>query len=77
MTRVNRAPDTSVAAAEIQADVFRRMSPSDRVALACEMSEEVRTLAEEGMRQRHAQGQFPSDARVGSSVRGRELRDQG
>ncbi|HEY4768335.1 MAG TPA: hypothetical protein VII26_05330 [Candidatus Limnocylindria bacterium] len=48
-----RSMDTSLEAAEVQAATFRRMSPSERLALAFEMSEEVRQLALSGLRVRH------------------------
>ena len=55
MKGVRREPDTSLAAAEIQARVFGRMLPADRVTLACQMSEEAHQLAAEGARRRHAE----------------------
>ncbi len=45
--------DTSPAAQERQRDVFRRMTPAQRLQAAAEMSEEVRALAEAGIRQRN------------------------
>lgn len=48
-----RTLDTSPEAAEVQAAVFRRMSPSERLALASKLSEEVRQLALGGLRARH------------------------
>jgi len=44
--------DTSAAAGEAQRAAFRRLSPSDRVALAFQMSEEARALAADGLRHR-------------------------
>ena len=55
MKGVRRAPDTSLAAAEIQARIFGAMQPADRVKLACQMSEEARQLAAEGARGRRAE----------------------
>ena len=37
--------DTSPEAAAIQAEIFRRMTPAERVKMALEMSEEMRQLA--------------------------------
>lgn len=48
-----RTLDTSPEAAEVQAAILRRMSPGERLALAFEMSEEVRQLALSGLRARH------------------------
>jgi len=45
-------PDTSAAAGEAQRAAFRRLSPSERVALAMQMSEEARELAADGLRHR-------------------------
>lgn len=47
------ARDTSVAAREAQLRAFRRLSPSERMALACQMSEEARRVAVDGLRHRH------------------------
>lgn len=44
--------DTSTAAGDKQRSVFRRLSPSERVHLAMQMSEEARTLAADGLRHR-------------------------
>ena len=69
--RVKIAADTSLDAAEVQARVFRRMAPADRVALACEMSEEVRILAADGLRRRSRQPvQSPSDEAAPTLLRG-------
>ena len=48
-----RLTDTSRGALAVQLASFRRMTPAQRLALASEMSEEVRALAEAGIRQRH------------------------
>lgn len=47
------ALDTSPTARERQRDVFRRMTPEERVALAAEMSDEIRSVSEAGIRHRH------------------------
>lgn len=47
------ADDTSPAAREAQVLAFRRLSPSERVALACQMSDEARAIAADGFRHRH------------------------
>jgi len=36
-----------------QREAFRRMTPEQRVALAAEMSDEIRAVAEAGIRHRH------------------------
>jgi hypothetical protein len=45
--------DTSTTARERQRETFRRMTPEQRLALAAEMSDEIRAVAESGIRQRH------------------------
>ncbi len=45
--------DTSSAALERQRETFRRMTPEQRLAVAAEMSDEIRAVAEAGIRQRH------------------------
>ncbi len=45
--------DTSPTALDRQRDAFRRMTPEQRVALAVEMSEEIRDVTEAGIRHRH------------------------
>ena len=45
--------DTSTAAFERQLAAFRAMTPSERVAVAGAMSDEIRALAEDGIRDRH------------------------
>jgi hypothetical protein len=46
-------PDTSATALERQREAFRRMTPEQRLTLAAEMSDEIRALAESGIRHRH------------------------
>jgi hypothetical protein len=48
-----RSLDTSPAALERQRETFRRMSPEQRLAVAAEMSDEIRAIAESGIRERH------------------------
>jgi hypothetical protein len=48
-----RPRDTSAAAERVQQHVFGRMSGSDRVARAFEMSEQAREIARAGIRARH------------------------
>lgn len=48
-----RPRDTSLAAHEAQLNCYRRMTPAARVALAVEMSEDVRAIAAAGIRARH------------------------
>ena len=45
--------DTSAAALERQREAFRRMTPGQRLAAAAEMSDEIRAVAESGIRRRH------------------------
>jgi catalase len=45
--------DTSTTALARQRETFRRMTPEQRVALAAEMSDEIRAVTEAGIRQRH------------------------
>lgn len=44
--------DTSPEAAAIQDEIFRRMTPEQRVRLALEMSESIRNVALAGLRSR-------------------------
>lgn len=44
--------DTSPEAAAIQAEIFRRMTPAQRLKLALEMSESMRNIALAGLRSR-------------------------
>ena len=45
--------DTSTAALERQREIFRVMTPEERLAAAAEMSDEIRAVAESGIRGRH------------------------
>jgi len=45
--------DTDPAAHEAQVQVYRRMGPASRVALAARMSDDMRGLALQGIRTRH------------------------
>jgi hypothetical protein len=45
--------DTSTAARARQLQVFRGMTPAERVGLAVEMSDEIQVVAEAGIRRRH------------------------
>ena len=74
--------DTSPAALERQRETFRRMTPQQRLAVAAEMSDEIRAVAEAGIRQRHPDY---SDAEIraalvaillgrGEAIRGRARR---
>jgi 16S rRNA C1402 (ribose-2'-O) methylase RsmI len=45
--------DTSTTALERQREAFRRMTPEQRLAVAAEMSDEIRAIAESGIRRRH------------------------
>jgi hypothetical protein len=45
--------DTSMAALERQRETLRRMTPGQRLAMAAEMSDEIRAVTEAGIRQRH------------------------
>lgn len=45
--------DTSMAALERQRETFRRMAPGERLAVAAEMSDEIRAVTEAGIRARH------------------------
>ena len=48
-----KARDTTPDAAAVQTEIYRRMGPSRRVALAAEMSEMARAIALESIRRRH------------------------
>jgi len=48
-----RLIDTSREALRVQRAAFRRMTPAQRLAIAAEMSDEARALAEAGIRARH------------------------
>ena len=45
--------DTSLEAARIQHEVYRRIAPQKRLKMACQMSDAVRQLAAVGVRARH------------------------
>lgn len=60
-----RARDTSSAAFERQLEAFRAMTPGERVAIAAAMSDEIRALAEAGIRDRHP---GYTDAQVANSL---------
>jgi hypothetical protein len=45
--------DTTPEAARVQREIFRRMSPSRRLELACQMSDFVRGIVAAGVRSRH------------------------
>lgn len=69
--------DTTTAAGHAQQAVFRRLAPSERVALAFQMSEEARALAADGLRHRRPDA---SKAEIESALRrlmlGQELADR-
>jgi hypothetical protein len=48
-----RSPDTHSGAYEAQLQAYRRMSPPQKAEIAVRLSEAVRELAAEGIRQRH------------------------
>ena len=50
---MERPLDTSQAAHDRQFEAFRRLSPEERLGLAVAMSDEIRALAEAGIRSRH------------------------
>ena len=60
-----RARDTSAAAHQRQLVAFRAMTPGERLAIAAAMSDEVRALAEAGIRDRHP---AYTDAQVAKSL---------
>jgi hypothetical protein len=60
-----RARDTSAAAFERQLEAYRAMSPGERVAIVAAMSDEIRVLAEAGIRERHP---AYTDAQVANSL---------
>ena len=45
--------DTTSEAASVQRDVWRRVTPEQRDQVAAQLSENVRTIAAEGVRRRH------------------------
>lgn len=74
MNAVTRPLDTSPDAAARQVDALRGMSPEERLWIAAAMSDDVRSLAEAGIRSRHPE---LSDGEVRSALAalllGREL----
>jgi hypothetical protein len=58
--------DTSPSARRAQLTVFQSLEPSTRLELASRMSDEVRAIAEAGIRHRHPT--WPRD-RIGSAIR--------
>ena len=65
--------DTSADARDVQLAVFRRLGPTRRLALACQMSDEARAIAEAGIRHRHPA--WPSD-RIRKATRDLMLGDE-
>ncbi|MCK4999643.1 MAG: hypothetical protein KAS23_08910 [Anaerohalosphaera sp.] len=47
------SPDTSFDAAKVQWEIFRNMSGSERVDLACRLSEDLRATVIAGIKHRH------------------------
>lgn len=47
------ARDTSAEARRVQVDALRRLEGSERLALACRMSDDARAVSEAGIRHRH------------------------
>jgi hypothetical protein len=45
--------DTTLEAARVQIEIFRRMSPGKRLELACQMSNTLRKVVASGVRGRH------------------------
>jgi hypothetical protein len=45
--------DTTPEAARVQREIFRRMSPSQRLHQACEMSDSLQQIVAAGVRSRH------------------------
>ena len=50
---MTRPADTDPAAYEVQLAIYRKMSGGQRVALALELSDNVRAITREGIRARH------------------------
>ena len=65
--------DTSAPAGEAQRAAFRLLSPSERVAIAFQMSEEARALAADGLRHRRPGA---SEAEIESALRRLMLGDE-
>ena len=72
-----RPADTTAAAWAVQREIFRRMTGSERVAMAFEMSEAARSLTEAGIRHRHPDwtGEQIHDALL-TRMLGRELSER-
>lgn len=45
--------DTTLEAAKVQWDIWRRLTPDRRLQLACEMSDTLRRITASGVRSRH------------------------
>ncbi len=60
------AHDAAVAVREVQLQTFRRLSPSERVSIACQMSDESWRVTADGFRHRHPD---MTDAEVNRAVR--------
>ncbi|HVI10661.1 MAG TPA: hypothetical protein VND65_20395 [Candidatus Binatia bacterium] len=45
--------DTSPEAARVQLEIYRRMTPAERLRMALEMSDSIRNVAMAGLRSRH------------------------
>jgi hypothetical protein len=60
-----RARDPSAAAFGRQLEAYRAMTPGERLAIAAAMSDELRALAESGIRDRHP---AYTDAQVANSL---------
>jgi hypothetical protein len=63
--------DTSDAARNAQLEAYRRMDGATRLAIACQMSDEARALAEAGQRQRlhHGAGMAQANSSAPPSER--------
>lgn len=53
MTKVNFLGDTTLEAAQVQWEIWRRLTPDRRLKLACEMSDTLRRITASGVRSRH------------------------
>jgi hypothetical protein len=60
-----RSRDTSERAFEQQLEMFRSMTPGERLAIGAAMSDEIRRLAEAGIRDRHPSY---SDTQIGNAL---------
>jgi hypothetical protein len=63
---VSTAHDTAAAAQRAQLQAFRRLLPSERVSIACQMSDESWRVTADGFRHRHPD---MTDAEVNRAVR--------